>query len=238
VDGTLYGKNNNAFTGSGSISGGTLNVKNGATCGSPCPVSGGFANCTAGDAFCSTYGALPIELLYFNASVEGSFIKLKWATSLEENFDRFIIQRSHEGQEFESLGEVEGMGSNVYDLKNDYSYMDKSPKLGLNYYRLKALDLDGSFEFFTVVAVDFSGSRKLWVNPNPSTGNVVGFSTNFNPSEFDNLILINNVGKEIAKGNVSYLNGQFIFDTPVSPGVYLLKYFGDGTELSARVVVK
>jgi hypothetical protein len=238
VDGTLYGKNNNAFTGNGSISGGTLNVKNGSTCGNPCPVSGGFSNCTAGDAFCTSYGALPIELLYFNASLEGSAVKLNWATSLEENFDRFIVQRSANGKQFESLGDVAGVGSNVHNIENDYSFIDGNPKLGLNYYRLKALDLDGSFELYKTVAVDFSGNKKVWVNQNPSTGEGISFSTNFDASQSDNIVLIDNLGKEIKRGGVSQLNGQVTFDSSVTPGVYLLKYFTDGTALSTRIVVK
>jgi hypothetical protein len=237
VDGTLYGKNNNAFTGNGSISGGTLNVKNGATCGSPCPVSGGFSNCTSGDAFCSNSGALPITLLYFNASIEESSVEVRWATSMQENFDKFILERSTNGKTFESLTEILGEGKNVEDIENKYSFIDNNPKLGLNYYRIKAVDLDGSFNYHKSVAVDFSGNKKISVTPNPSNGNTVKFSVNFTPDQLDRIVLVNNLGQEVASGNASELNGQIVFDTPLNTGVYVLKYFVSGAELNTRLMI-
>jgi len=237
VDGTLYGKNNNAFTGNGSISGGTLNVKNGSTCGSPCPVSGGFSSCSSGDSFCSTYSALPITLLYFNASIDALAVELTWATSMQENFDKFVLERSTNGKTFEALTEIQGEGKNLYDITTQYSFSDKSPMLGVNYYRIKAIDLDGSFAYYRAVAVDFSGNRKVAVAPNPASSSSVKFAVNFTPSELDRIVLVNNLGQEIAAGNASELNGQIVFDTPLNTGVYVLKYFLNGAELSARVVI-
>jgi hypothetical protein len=53
VTGTLKGKNNAVFGGSGSISGGTLDLGNGASCSGSCP-SLSFTTCTQGDSFCTT----------------------------------------------------------------------------------------------------------------------------------------------------------------------------------------
>ncbi|MBL7878125.1 MAG: T9SS type A sorting domain-containing protein [Cyclobacteriaceae bacterium] len=52
VTGTLKGKNNAVLSGSGSISGGTIDLGNGASCSGSCPGLN-FQNCTAQPAFCS-----------------------------------------------------------------------------------------------------------------------------------------------------------------------------------------
>ncbi len=52
VTGTFKGKNNAVFSGTGTISGGTLDLGNGASCSGGCP-NLNFNTCTQGDAFCT-----------------------------------------------------------------------------------------------------------------------------------------------------------------------------------------
>ena len=239
VDGTLYGKNNNAFSGSGSISGGTLDVKNGSTCGTPCPVTGGFNNCNSNDSFCTTYGVtLPITLLNFDAVVLQETIELKWTTILEENFQKFIIQRSGKGIVFNDIGEVAGAGKNIYDIESHYSFEDKSPLLGYNYYRLKAMDLDGKYEIFDVLAARLSGNKNLFVYPNPSFGESISFSINFNPSENDYVLILDQVGSEIARVRVTDTKNLITFRNKLRPGIYSLKYFSPVFEKAVLVIIK
>jgi hypothetical protein len=49
---------------------------------------------------------------------------------------------------------------------------------------------------------------------------------------------VNNQGKTILEGSVSDLQGKFSFDNPISPGVYVVRYFANGNDLLARVIVK
>jgi hypothetical protein len=241
VDGTLYGKNNNAFTGNGSISGGTLNVKNGATCGSPCPVTGGFDNCTSdngANTFCNTNNVLPITLLYFEATANTGAVSLKWATIMEENFDKFIIQRSQTGVEFRNIGEVKGVGRNVYDIITKYSFEDTTPMMGLCYYRLKAVDINGAYEFFDVKAVKMQGGRQLAIYPNPSAGRSIRIEANFSPSENSYLVFYNAIGTEFLNIRARSLDAEIYFEHRLEPGVYFIKYISEEYTKTVRMVVR
>lgn len=240
VDGTLYGKNNNAFTGAGSISGGTLDVKNGSTCGTPCPVSGGFSNCTSGDGFCSTYSVTPVELKFFSATAENNQVKLEWATASEENFDHFEIERSVDNlEEWKLLGSVWSKANGYSTFRIDYEYIDESPLLGYNYYRLKAVDFNGSYEYFGPVLANYEGeARQLIIYPNPSIDRTkLNFRTNFTPGEFDVITLLDHMGLSMGKAVVNYNVGTVFSYSEMKPGVYFLKYSGSFNKV-VRVIVQ
>jgi hypothetical protein len=184
----------------------------------------------------SNNGALPIELLYFSGIQSDNSVTLNWATASEENFDKFIIQRSADGKSFFPIAEIEGAGNSK--IKLTYDYTDQSPVAGESYYRLKSVDLDGKFEYSKVVFINSSGCKKLWANPNPGLGDAFNFSVNFDASGADRIILVNNQGKIVAEGNVADLQGRLEFNNSLSSGIYLLKYFANDTELVARIVVK
>ncbi|MDH4092274.1 MAG: T9SS type A sorting domain-containing protein, partial [Cyclobacteriaceae bacterium] len=219
VDGTLYGKNNNAFSGSGSISGGTLDVKNGSTCSSPCPVTGGFTNCfDNGGTFCTDYGVLPVTLMSFSGRAEKNSILLNWATSSELNFDFFEVERSPNGKDFISIGKVNGHGTS--NLRHDYELKDQLPLIGWNYYRLKSVDFDGYTEYFNVIAVDFSGDKMFSVYPNPSDGGTVGYLLNFSPDENTFIEVYNSLGINLGFSALSQTQGIISFTNPLNSGLY------------------
>jgi hypothetical protein len=92
------------------------------------------------------YNALPIELIFFKAEVEGRSVKMKWATAAEINNEYFTLERSEDGINFEEIGQVPGSGNT--SNRRDYEYTDESPLNGDSYYRLRQTDYDGRFEVF------------------------------------------------------------------------------------------
>ena len=182
-------------------------------------------------------GTLPVKLLNFTDSLEDETVVLKWATTMEENFQKFIIERSQTGIDFESIGEVDGAGQDIFNMETPYAFVDSAPLLGFNYYRLMALDLDGNIEYFDVRVVKLSGPKQLSVYPNPSGGKSISFDINFNPSDEDQISLINNLGVELLRQPVKDFKNQLVFDNDLSPGVYILKYLSRDFESNIRVMV-
>ena len=90
-------------------------------------------------------------------------VDLKWSTASEENFDKFIVEHSTDGQNFDSLGAITGAGNSKVVLK--YSFRDSNPVIGKNYYRLKAVDFDLSFEYSHVWLAEFEGKKNVSVYP-------------------------------------------------------------------------
>ncbi|MEM9917605.1 MAG: FG-GAP-like repeat-containing protein [Bacteroidota bacterium] len=110
---------------------------------------------------------LPVELFSFAFEVVGCEVQLNWATESEVNFSHFLLERSDNGNDFKTLERIDASGG--VEQIGAYHYYDKNAN-GRNYYRLKMVDLDGSYEYSSIVyaPTDCSGAYGLMdVYPNP-----------------------------------------------------------------------
>lgn len=181
-------------------------------------------------------GVQPIKLLFFNATLEDDHVLLKWATEEEEGFDHFEIERASSNLNFSAIAEVPGAGYNTTTYQ-EYSWMDENPLIGHNYYRLKAVDLDGSHEYFNVVFVATTGKKGFSVFPNPSNGRNIKYRINFDFTSGDRIILLNGMGKEIQSSPVSNIEDYLNLSESLKPGVYFVRYSSSGFEQTVKFVV-
>ena len=117
---------------------------------------------------------LPIDLIDFRAFCDDKGIELNWQTSTEKDNQSFMIERSEDGINFFTIGEIPG---SVSTEKVQYYYFnDISPNLGINYYRLKQQDLDGKITIFNTISVEANCSKDQDVTfslfPNPADKNL------------------------------------------------------------------
>lgn len=186
----------------------------------------------------SPLAILPIKLLYVRVEpVKDRGAKLRWATVMEENFDRFIVERSPDGVQFESIGEVVSQGRNVYDVETRYNFTDDSPRHGWNYYRLKAVDFDLKFEYSRIVSFRAETEKGLWVAPNPTHGQFNLF-TDFSVSENDQVVVIDQLGTVILEVAASQARGGIDLRGIARPGIYFVKYSSNQRNHIARVVIR
>jgi hypothetical protein len=197
-----------------------------------CEPPGGFA----GPIYFTEDGVLPVELIFFTAQKNNDNVVLKWATAVEENFDHFVVQHAANGLDFSDLAIVPGSGYNT-NSRHDYSYTHTLPIIGYNYYRLKAVDIDGSYEYFGPVSERFASARALWVHPNPSTGEQVVYKSNFTPNENDRVQVISPVGQVVVDVPASKNFGAISFPESLKPGSYILRYASSSEVQFARFIV-
>jgi len=133
-----------------------------------CDMINHFSDWGAGEAS----GALPIELLSFDAYYNGKTIDLSWSTASEINNDYFTIERSKDAKNYEVVGTVIGAGNSNITL--NYNYKDETSLTGTVYYKLKQTDFNGKFEYFPPVAVNIADNSSVQskinisvVSPNP-----------------------------------------------------------------------
>ncbi len=108
---------------------------------------------------------LPVELVKFTGILASEGVLLDWAVALPGSLNHFEIEHSVNGTEWKSPGKVPFSPSSP-----GYSFLDKNPGTGVNYYRLNMVDIDGSFEYSKVVSVRMAGNGDLSVSPNPAGG--------------------------------------------------------------------
>ena len=126
---------------------------------------------TAGSVPCDPFAPFPVELLGFSAepTAKGTSY-LEWATASERDNEGFVVERSFDGDSWQDLGFVEGKGDSRDEVR--YSFVDEYPARGVNYYRLRQLDYDGTAKLSPVRSVTFrsGGDRLVSAFPNPTRG--------------------------------------------------------------------
>lgn len=116
---------------------------------------------------------VPVELASFTAKVNNNTVTLNWQTATETNNFGFEIERRNSANRnlqsnWEKIGFVEGNGTTT-EISN-YNFVDREINSGNYEYRLKQIDLDGSFEYSEVVAVQVSSKTEFVLSqnyPNP-----------------------------------------------------------------------
>lgn len=201
-----------------------------------CEPIGGFTGPLGFDENGNNPG-LPVILLHFDVQNEEAGVTLRWATSSEVDFSKFVIQRSAHGFEFEDIGVVMGRQYDIYNHVTRYSFIDVAPCLEYNYYRLKAVDLDGSYEIFHVRSVYRTGEKSVRFYPNPVTGTTLTSISNFPPGPIDRIRLVNIYGQEIVSVPVTSNQQVILLPQDIGPGIYFLTYSGRQYVATTRVMV-
>ncbi len=163
---------------------------------------------------------LPVSVISFSGNHKAGKTMLNWQTACESNSSHFLIERSANGINYNSVARVEGAG-NCATLTN-YNLVDEHPASGNNFYRLVAFDYDGKSKQHGVVLIkNEAGNVSTGVYPNPVSGHSITLKGG------NNLIgklytLVDMSGKIAGSGIVSG-SSQSINISSLSRGNYLLK---------------
>jgi G8 domain len=106
---------------------------------------------------------LPVELIDFKGVANGKQNKLIWSTAYEQDTKCFIMERSNSYGNFKSLDLVAATGH--FNQPQWYQWSDNAPN-PLSMYRLKIMDLNGSFEYSKVISVENAGGNAMTMIPN------------------------------------------------------------------------
>jgi len=164
--------------------------------------------------------ALPVKLVKFKGDLLDDRIGLSWMTTEETGSLNFEVERSGDMKEFISIGNIMAAGNS--NAAKNYNFLDKSPLMGINYYRLKQVDLDGSFEFSRTISVandDHALTFELLGNP-VVNGEIKFILANAEPSQVN---LTDMMGRPVKFGLIKQKNTYSIkAQSDLSKGLYLL----------------
>ncbi len=181
---------------------------------------------------------LPIVLGGFKASFTKGSVDLQWETLSEENFDYFEIQHSLNGKEFAVVGEVKGNGWSTERVQ--YNFVHVPQKFGRNYYRLRAIDFDGTYETFYSVAIDITPDfQSVRMFPNPSDGFQIHFElpADFLQIEELSISILDLQGQVIEYQEVLNLQFKIDFDQKLPSGVYMVAINTGSAQYTSKLLV-
>lgn len=167
----------------------------------------------------------PVTLLNFTAQAQGNQTKLQWQTAQEVNNKGFEIWRkvsvSQNGapEEFIKIGDVPSTSVSGTQIST-YSFIDKFPQNGINYYKLVQVDIDGRATNMGVKAVSFELSiNYLKIYPNPATTQInITVST---PGEM--FVIYDNGGRVMLRQQLNQAQNNINISN-LPPGIYFYNY--------------
>jgi hypothetical protein len=176
--------------------------------------------------------SLPINLLSFEAVKQTKKVLLQWITDNESNADKYIVERSADGITYVSIGTVLAYNSAT---RNNYNFTDLQPLPGLNLYRLRMTDKDGSFKNSPIRKVNFDNAGDdIAVYPNPVVQGklFIASSSNCNAA-----ILFDAAGKTIKTYTLSGRNNTLDM-SGIAKGTYQLKIFTENSTTNQKIIIQ
>jgi hypothetical protein len=175
---------------------------------------------------------LPVTLTSFTVYKEGQRTLLTWTTTIETNSDRFEIERSQKGKNWELIGMQKSNGEST-SLKS-YSFQDAAPLQGENLYRIKMIDRDLTYAYSRIQSLTFGSDPASSFYPNPVAEKLIIKTGDFSLVKSVRIIDANgrtvyqSVGKPTSEINVQNL----------SAGLYIVQMVSKNGAVVSQKVIK
>ncbi|MEO6733297.1 MAG: T9SS type A sorting domain-containing protein [Ferruginibacter sp.] len=171
----------------------------------------------------SAGNTLPVSLATFVARRSNKVNILNWSTQQEVNTNYFVIERSNDGVNFISIGQVIAAGNSI--VTHNYSFTDLNPLKGNNYYRLRTIDRDNTAKLSDTRRIRNEGIADIKLYPNPISSNLT-VEINADKKTDGNLTITDISGKQVYTRSLKLQQG--ITTLPLvlnnmADGSYILK---------------
>jgi len=179
---------------------------------------------------------LPITWLSFRCeALQNQTTLLQWKTASETNTRAFFVERSNNGSDYSSIGEVPAAGYS--QSPRSYSFSDPEPNAGKTLYRVRMEDMDGQIAYSDVCSSNANQAaavQPLKIYPNPTQGGL--FMVALEPERNFVWEVFTSSGKQVASGlskdGLAEANMNLL-----SEGVYQLRVTGSGLAENHRIVI-
>jgi hypothetical protein len=184
-------------------------------------------------------GALPVIFSSVAAEQVNKDIRVKWTVAQERDIVKYEVEHSTNGASFTKVGTVTATGSS---LVQSYNLLDLNPSTGNNYYRVRAVQVNGSYILSAVVLVKINGLPSLvGVYPNPVTGEALNLQlTNVNKDDYQ-FILFNWQGQKVMEHTIAHPGGSVVYPISLSHlahGTYVMKLYGKKESFEQKIFVE
>ena len=163
-------------------------------------------------------------------------IKINWSSANELSVAKYTIEASTDGVKFSAKGSIVAKGS------SDYSFIDASPVAGINYYRIKATDIDGKTIYSSVVsAKQVASISSISVYPNPVKNKQLSFAISTDAANYT-LKVTNILGKTVVAKTIAHVGGtaNYKVSLPASAtaGTYFVELSNGNSNTTKTIVVE
>ncbi|WP_127132034.1 PA14 domain-containing protein [Pseudoflavitalea rhizosphaerae] len=190
------------------------------------------------------YGVtLPVSIIKFDGTQNNGESRLSWQTTPESTEDRFVVERSANGRNFDPVGEVKASAAVAAPNGNrQYQFTDRNTPVGPSWYRLKIIDRDGPEKYSGIVSINTKAqaiakiyptiidqTKQLFIQTDRSAADLEVVIRNISGQQ----VLVKKLG-QMARGQTATLPLQ---DAPLSKGTYVVQVLADGAFLHKQMII-
>ncbi|MFM2358094.1 MAG: hypothetical protein RLY16_86 [Bacteroidota bacterium] len=160
---------------------------------------------------------LPVTITKIQAFKVQQQVKVEWNVENQINLSQYIIERSADGKNFQPMTTV---SANNQRTATNYQTLDAKPFSGNNYYRLKMVDLDGSFKFSAIVKVNATSiEAPISIYPNPVVNHTMQINMPAQAAGKYQVQVYNLNGEKISSSVINHQGGVSVYPVSVNQSV-------------------
>lgn len=180
---------------------------------------------------CTDNSGLPVELVDFSATCNGTGISFYWETASELNNDYFTLEHSQDGIQWSEIARIDGNGTTNNPVNYEYS---TSRSLISSYFRLVQTDYDGTTEAHPIIYSSCL-SATMEAAPNPTSGQVrVSLGDTYSDLTLE---VVNMFGRVVLSQTYSKEN-SISFGIPGPKGIYMVRVSSPFQSAQIKRIVK
>jgi hypothetical protein len=173
---------------------------------------------------------LPVKLFNLKASLNNNAVNISWSVSNEIDMNKYVVERSNDGRNFEKVGEVLALNKG----ENHYQFTNNNVVAGTYYYRVLSVDKTGKIAYSQILKVSSQTKLSVSLYPNPASKQIVVAGV----ANGATLQITNATGKVVYK-NVATTQTQVIETSNLLSGVYFINVTNvDGTTNTVSFIKK
>lgn len=207
------------------------------------PLGGGIAtrlldleDNAGGIAFNIGLTTLPVHFISVKAYWQNSKPEVEWNVGTEDNLQKYIVQRSADGRQFTDAGSINATG------RDKYTWLDMHPFDRKNYYRIKAVDTDGSFKYSNIVMINTDKTETaITVYPTVVPNKQFNLKLENAVAGKYQINAINTSGQPVFTQTVMHSGGSAVLNialpSGIAAGIYKLKIIGQDKSIVQTIIV-
>ncbi len=182
--------------------------------------------------------SLPVNILNVSAAQKNAGIEVNWNTASESNMDSYEVEESSNATTFTKAATVAAKNG----ASNAYNWFDATVNNGDNYYRIKAIEKNGTVKYSNVVKVKIGGkAAEFTVYPNPVKDGIVSLQMSNVEKGIYTVRIYNNAGQEVANRTITSNGGSstqtITLGKGTAKGNYKMQITGGTTLVTKSVIV-
>lgn len=180
---------------------------------------------------------LPVNFTFIKAAEKGGQVQVDFGVGTEQDITEYVVERSADGRLYSSIGSIPA------SRRSSYSFADIKPIAGTNFYRIRAVEINGSGRYSTVANINLSKAGKgIGVYPSIVRNNQFTLQITNLPAGSYRMNIHSTVGQLVLSRTINHAGGSSTqtVNLPASTqkGAYRVKLAGDAETAVTTIVIE